>query len=247
MRRLEGKTAMITGSNRGMGLAILKLFVSEGANVIACCRTKTEETESLFSSLAAEHAVTVTPVYFDMSDEESVKAGIKEIKALKTPLQILVNNAGIPHLAILPFTKMADAHQVFQVNYFAPMQLIQGLQGLLGKGKPASIVNMASIAGLNGDPGNSVYGASKAALILLTKVVAKEFAPMGIRCNAVAPGLTETDFAEKMGEKAKESMIQTSAMHRLGTPDEVAKAVLYLASDESSFVNGEVIRVDGGY
>ncbi len=247
MKRLEGKTAVITGANRGIGLAILKTFVAEGANIIACCRTRNDEIESLFSNLAGENGVSIIPVYFDMTDEDSVKSGIKAIKALKSPVQILVNNAGIPHLAILPFTKMTDAHNVFQVNYFSPMMLIQGLQGLLSKSKPASIVNIASIAGINGDAGNAVYGSSKAALILLTKVVSKEFAPLGIRCNAVAPGLTSTDFANAMGDKAKDSMVQGSAMHRLGNPDEIAKAVLYLASDEASFVNGEILRIDGGF
>lgn len=246
MKRLEGKTAVITGSNRGIGLAILKLFAVEGANIIACARQQSEELDSMYASIAVENNVTIIPVYFDLADEVAVKVATKKIKSLKRPVDILVNNAGIPHLAILPFTRMSDVHDVFQVNYFSQLLIIQGLQSLLAKSGQGIIVNIASIAGMDGEVGNSVYGATKASMILLTKVLSKEFASQNIRVNAVAPGLISTDFADKMGDKAKESMTASSLLHRLGEADEVAKTVLYLASDEASFITGQVIRVDGG-
>lgn len=245
MRRFEGRTVVITGSNRGMGLEILKQFAAEGANIIACMRTEKDETKIALSKIAEENCVTITPVYFDMSDEAAVKAGCKEIKALKQPVDVLINNAGIPHLALLPFTRMQDVHNVFQVNYFSQLLVTQSLLGLLSKSAHGAIVNMASIAGIDGDAGNAVYGATKASMILLTKVLSKELAGK-VRVNAVAPGLTETDFAEKMGAKAKESMEELSLMHRLGNPSEIAKTVVFLASDDASFINGQVIRVDGG-
>lgn len=245
MRKLQDKTAVITGCNRGIGKEIMTLFASHGANIIACARSKSEEFEQNLQELAVEQDIQITPVYFDLTQEESIKAGIKEIKSLKTPIDILVNNAGIPHLALVPFTRMSDIRNVFQVNYFAQLQIVQGLFNALCKTK-GCIVNMASAAAFDGEAGNAVYGATKASMVLLTKVLAKEMASAGVRVNALAPGLTGTDFAETMGDKAKESMENSSLLHRLGTPEEIAKAALFLASDDASFITGQVLRVDGG-
>lgn len=245
MKKLQGKIAVITGCNRGIGWAMLKLFAREGASIIACCRTPSESFEAQLHDVATENEIDIYPIYFDLADETAVKNSIKEIKALKKPVNILVNNAGIPHLALLPFTKMQDVHQVFQVNYFSQLMIIQGLQPLLAKSESPAIINMASVAGLDGEMGNAVYGATKASMILLTQVLSKELAPK-IRVNALAPGLTQTDFADKMGDKAKASMIESASLRRLGCVEEIAKAALFLASEEASFITGQVIRVDGG-
>lgn len=246
MKRLQNKTAVLTGANKGIGLAILNKLTEEGANVIACSSRKSEEREMLFAAIAAKNGAEVIPIYFDMSDEESVKAGIKEIKDLKQPIDILVNNAGVGKMAILAFTKMSDVHRVFQINYFSPLMIIQSLVGIMKKSETPSIINMSSVAGLDGGVGVSIYGATKASIALTTKVLAQEFSQMKIRVNAVAPGMIETDMADDMGEKAKEAMVAASASRRLGTAEEVANLVAFLASEDSSYINGQIIRVDGG-
>lgn len=246
MKRLQNKTAVVTGASRGIGRAILKKMAEEGANVIACSSHPTDERVAMYADISKEYDVTITPVYFDMRDEESVKKGVQEIKALKLPISILVNNAGISQMGLLAFTKIADAHKIFQVNYFSQLVMIQSLMGTLSKNDSASIINVASVAGIDGGVGVSVYGSTKAAIILLTKVLAQEFAQMHIRVNAIAPGMIETDLADEMGEKAKSSTVQSSALKRIGTAEEVANAVAFLASKEASYINGQTIRIDGG-
>ncbi len=244
MSKLKGKTAVITGCNRGIGFAIAKLFAQEGANIIACVRKPSDQTDEAIGELKKEN-VQVDVVYADFEDEVAVKQAAKDVKALKVPVDILVNCAGIGYLSILPFMKADELHRVFQVNYFSQVLFTQGLFTPLTK-TAGSVINIASAAGIDGDIGNTVYGATKASMILFTKVLSKEMADKGVRVNAIAPGLTETDFADTLGDKAKESMERGSLFHRLAQPEEIAKTALYLASDDASFVTGQVIRVDGG-
>ncbi len=246
MKVFENKVVMITGADGGIGKEITKKFASEGANLILTSFADSSVFADFVTELKNEYKVEVHPFFFDLSDEDAIKVALKDIKALKLKINVLINNAGIPHLAILPFTKMVDAKKVFQVNYFAQMQITQGLLGSMAKDGESVILNAASIAGIDGDMGNSVYGATKASMILFTKVLSKELASAKIRVNAVAPGLTSTGFADAMGDKAKASMEELSIMNRLATPQEIANTYYFLASKEASFINGQVIRVDGG-
>lgn len=246
MKRLQNRTAVVTGASRGIGVAIVTKLAEEGANIIACSSHTTDEREVAFKKIAEDNGVIITPVYFDLSDEEAVRTGVKEIKALGRPIDILVNNAGIGRISLLSLTRMADAHKIFQVNYFSPLIIIQGLVGLLKKSTCPSIINMTSVAGLDGGIGVAIYGSSKASIALTTKVLAQEFAQMKIRVNAVAPGMIETEMADDMGEKAKELMVASTAIKRLGRAEEVANTVAFLASDDASYINGQIIRVDGG-
>lgn len=246
MKQFENKVVCITGADGGIGREITKKFATEGATLILTSIADTPAFADFVSELKNEYKVEVYPFFFDLSDEEAIKEGLKSIKALKLKINVLINNAGMPHLAILPFTKMSDVKKVFQVNYFAQLQITQSLLGSMVKDGSGVILNAASIAGIDGDPGNAVYGATKASMILFTKVLSKELAPQGIRVNAVAPGLTSTPFADAMGDKAKASMEQISSMGRLATPKEIANTYFFLASEEASFINGQVIRVDGG-
>lgn len=246
MGKYDNKVVCITGADGGIGREIAKKFAAEGATLILTSIAETPAFNDFVAELKRDYQVYVYPFCFDLSDEEAIKEGLKAIKALKLKMNVLINNAGMPHLAIVPFTKMADVKKVFQVNYFAQFQITQGLLGSMVKDGSGVILNAASIAGIDGDPGNAIYGATKASMILFTKVLSKELSPQGIRVNAVAPGLTRTSFADAMGDKAKASMEQISSMGRLATPKEVANTYYFLASDEASFINGQVIRVDGG-
>lgn len=246
MKKFNDKVVCVTGADGGIGREITKKFAAEGATLILTSIADTPAFADFVNGLKSEYKVEVYPFCFDLSDEEAIKEGLKAIKALKLKINVLINNAGMPHLAILPFTKMSDVKKVFQVNYFAQLQITQSLLGCMAKNGEGVILNAASIAGIDGDPGNAVYGATKASMILFTKVLSKELAPQGIRVNAVAPGLTSTPFADAMGDKAKASMEQISSMGRLATPKEIANTYFFLASEEASFINGQVIRVDGG-
>lgn len=246
MKSYLNKVVCITGADGGIGREITKKFAEEGATLILTSIADTSAFADFVSELKSEHKIEVYPFFFDLSDEEAIKEGLKSIKALKLKINVLINNAGMPHLAILPFTKMSDVKKVFQVNYFAQLQITQSLLGSIVKDGSGVILNAASIAGIDGDPGNAVYGATKASMILLTKVLSKELAASKIRVNAVAPGLTSTPFADVMGDKAKASMEQISLMGRMAIPKEIANTYFFLASEEASFINGQVIRVDGG-
>lgn len=246
MNRFKGKNIVITGSSRGIGLAILELFAQEGANIAACSNKQSDAVVLKYKEISTKNNVQITPYFFDMSNEEAVKNGVKEIKTAMPVVDVLVNNAGISHIAPFMMSKMEDLHRVFQINYFSQMVLTQGLLGCLKKAKGASIVNMTSIAGLDGGIGVTAYGSSKAAIALTTKVLAQELAFFKIRVNGVAPGMVETDMAISMGEKAAENTSNSAALKRLAKPEEIAQMVVFLASEEASYITGQIVRVDGG-
>lgn len=243
---LDNKVALITGANRGIGKAILELFAQHGANIWACARKKDLEFERYLFEIGQENNVKVKPLYFDLKIESEIKAALKPLILEKEKLNILVNNAGIAHGSFFQMTSIEKIKEIFEVNYFSQLLVTQQLIKLIKRQGKGSIINISSIAGIDAEAGFIAYGSSKAALIYATKVLAIELAVDNIRVNAIAPGLTDTDMAQQMEHKAKENMVQSSAMHRLAMPNEIADTALYLASNLSEFVNGQVIRVDGG-
>lgn len=246
MKRFEGKNIAITGCNRGIGRVMLEHFCQEGGNVIACVRTITDQLLSEYHKLENEYGVYIYPIKMDLETEESIREGLREIAALKIPIDVLVNNAGIEHGALLMFTKMSDLRRVFQVNYFAQVQITQYIAKLMSTHKQGSIIMMSSILGMNAASGTTAYGASKAAVISFTKTAAAELANMGIRVNAIAPNVVDTDMGHKMDERALNSLMESTDLHRIAAPEEIAKVALFLASDDASYITGQVIRVDGG-
>lgn len=246
MRRLENKTALITGCNRGIGRCILEAFVKEGASVIACTRTINDELTKFYQQLAEQNGILIYPIRMDLSDQDSIKQGMKEVSELKVPIDILVNNAGIAKFRPLVMSKIDDFKEMMQVNLYAPIQISQYVIRSMLKQKKGSIINFCSISGLDMNAGNAAYGASKAAIASVTRTMAKELAKAGIRVNAIAPGFVETDMNELISADYMESMLQQIALGRMAKPDEVARTAVFLASDESSYLTGQIIRVDGG-
>ncbi len=243
---LKGKTAFITGTNRGLGRAFFEEFAKNGANVIAHARRETPEFVAFCTDMASNNNVTVTPVFFDMTDSLAMKNVIREITMAKIPVHVLVNSAGVAHGGFFQMTSMAKIREVFDVNFFAHVELTQLLLRWIAKCRNGSIVNIASISGIDLKVGNCAYGVSKAAMIAFTKTLAAECGPLGVRVNAICPGLSATDMGAQMEEKAGREMIARSAMNRLAEPEEIARAAVFLASDDASFVNGQILSVDGG-
>lgn len=243
---LKGKNAVITGARRGIGRATVECFAGYGANMWACARKPDEAFERDMAELAQRFGVWIKPVYFDLADSEEMSAAVKGILAEKLPVDVLVNNAGVPHGGTLFTTSLTKLHEVFEVNFFAQIALMQYFGKYMLRKKSGSIVNMASIGGLEHEPGYLAYGSSKAALIWATRSTAKELAPHGVRVNGIAPGLVDTDMGSFRNGAELEKVLARTPAGRMGNPNEVAEAIAFLASDKASYITGEILSIDGG-
>ena len=241
---LSGKNAVVTGASRGIGKAIVEAFARNGANVWACARKPDGQFEAHLAELADECHVWVKPVYFELTEEDQIKAGMKQILSEHKNIDILVNNAGVFVMQSFQMTPMEKIRNAYQINLFAPMLITQTLLRAMMRTKNGSIVNIGSMAGEKSSPGNSIYGSSKAALMHWTTILASETAANGVRVNAVAPGNIETDILAAHRSEVRETLHKESFMDRLGTPAEIA--VTFLASDMAKYINGAVLDVNGG-
>ena len=234
---LQGKVALITGAGRGIGRATVELFSQNGAIVYA------NDRES--GSLDNFNCSSIIPIYFDVTDTQAAKAAILQIKKEQGRLDCLVNNAGIMQDALIGMVDINVVKNIFDINVFAVMELLQLAARIMKKQNTGSIINFASIVGVNGNIGQLAYSSSKGAVIAMTKTAAKELAPFNIRVNAVAPGMVDTDLFRSIGEERVAERVLQIGMKRLGTPDDIAKTCMFLASDLSEYVTGQILGVDG--
>ena len=243
---LKDKVVVVTGSNRGIGKSILELFHAEGASIFACARTQTENFEADLKKIASQGQGFIKPIYFDFSEPDQIKNAIQKIIADSKVIDVLVNNAGIASGSLFQMTPVSKVKEIFEINFFAQLQFSQSIARLMTRAKSGSIINMASVSGLLGDSGTLSYGSSKAALIYATKTMARELGEFNVRVNAIAPSVTKTDMFNQMESGARDRMIMSTALRRPAEVIEVANVALFLASDLSSYVTGQTLRVDGG-
>lgn len=245
MKLLEGKTALITGASRGIGRAIAEKFADEGANLILTDLFYDENAEALVESLSTK-GIKVKMYASDASKYADAQKVIEETATEFGAIHILVNNAGITRDTLLMRMSEEQWDLVINVNLKSVFNLTKAVQPLMLKQREGSIINMSSVVGVSGNAGQGNYSASKAGIIGFTKSVAKEVGSRNIRCNAIAPGFIISDMTAKLSEEVRQEWAGKIPLKRGGTTDEVAKVALFLASDLSSYVTGQVIHVCGG-
>lgn len=238
---LKGKTAVVTGGSRGIGEAIVYKLASMGANVAVIYAGNATAAERVCEKCKQEYGVEAKSYQCNVADFSAAKETVAIIKADFGTAQILVNNAGITRDGLLAMMKEEDFDSVLDTNLKGAFNMIRHMTGLFIRAREGCIINMASVAGIMGNAGQCNYSASKAGLIGLTKSVAKELAPKGIRCNAVAPGFIATDMT---GNQTDNPLLNMIPLGKMGETDDVADAVAYLIT--AKYVTGEVLRIDGG-
>ncbi|WP_026489797.1 3-oxoacyl-[acyl-carrier-protein] reductase [Butyrivibrio sp. XBB1001] len=242
---LKGKVAVVTGGSRGIGKAIAEKFAENGANLAIIATRATEEAKKFIEELK-EKGVDARLYTCDIKNPEEVESAAEEITADFGGVDILVNNAGITRDNILPSLSIMDIGDVIDVNLKGTMFVTRSFIRQFVRKKNGNIINISSVVGLMGNKGQTNYAASKAGIIGFTKSVAKEYGRKNIRCNAVAPGFIATDMTDKLSPEQVQEINKQITLGRLGSPLDVAELVLFLASDRSSYITGEVIKVDGG-
>ena len=243
--QLTGKTAIVTGGSRGIGRAAALTLAEAGADVAVIYAGNTAAAEETVRPIE-EKGRKGLAIQCDVADEAAVTAMVKDVKKELGRIDILVNNAGITRDGLLMIMKEDDWQAVLDTNLTGAFHCTKAVTRLMMKQRSGSIINITSVVGETGNAGQANYAAAKAGLIGFTKSVAKELASRNIRCNAIAPGCIETDMTAVLGEDTVDAMIKTIPMGRVAQPEEVAKAVLFLASDDASYITGQTLNVDGG-
>lgn len=243
---LDGRVSFITGSARGIGLSTARFFAKHGATVLLNDVLSEHVLNARVDEIKEEFGVECEGFLFDVSDPDSVKKCYSSIFKTYKHLDILVNNAGIMEDRLLAMISPENIDRTFSVNVKGMIYNMQYASRLMARRESGSIVNVASIIGRVGNAGQVVYGGSKAAVIGLTLSAAKELASQNIRVNAVAPGFIDTDLVKDMPTEKLEERISSIKMNRIGSPEDVAKAIYFFASDLSKYITGQVLGVDGG-
>jgi 3-oxoacyl-[acyl-carrier protein] reductase len=241
---LQNKIVLITGAAKGIGRAIAELFANEGARLVLTGRN-VEALETLTATLLP-HADGHLVYTMDVREIDSIRQVFEALSAQKIYIDCIVNNAGIMKDATLQMVKPELIRDIYETNVYGTILPTQyALKSFLRK-RGGSVINMTSIIGTNGNLGQTIYGSSKTAIIGFTKSLSKELASLNVRVNAIAPGFIDTDMTKNMDPKFYEKNLQAIGMRRIGKPEDVAKVALFLASDLSAYVTGQVIGVDGG-
>lgn len=241
---LEGKKALVTGAARGIGKSIAAALVAQGASV-AVCDLDAATLEQTKAELSAGGGTVISHVA-DVADAGSVAGLAKAVLEVFGGLDILVNNAGITRDTLLIRMKDEDWDKVITVNLKSVYLTTKAFARKMMKQRSGSIINISSVIGLRGNAGQANYAASKAGIIGFSKSAAREFAPRGIRVNVIAPGFIQTEMTDVLPDEVKSAIMKDTPLGRIGTPEEVAGAVVFLASDLASYVTGHVLAVDGG-
>jgi 3-oxoacyl-[acyl-carrier protein] reductase len=242
---LSGRVAIVTGASRGIGRAAAESLLKAGCSVVVNARPSNEASAS-FAQIEEAYPERVTAIYGSVADSATATALVQSAMSRHKRLDILVNNAGILRDKLIGMISDAEIEELFDVNVIGLIKITQVAARLMARRKSGSIINVSSIVGRRGNSGQTVYSATKAAVIGATFSAAKELAPMNIRVNAVAPGLIQTSMIESIPEDKRKSLESQIAMGRVGSSQDVANTILFLASDLSSYVTGQVIGVDGG-
>lgn len=242
---LDGKTALVTGASRGIGRAIAICLAAEGARVAINYAGNVKAAEEVKASIEAAGGTAIL-YQADIADSAAVEAMIADVVKEFGAIDILVNNAGITRDALLMRMKDEDFAKVLDTNLKGVFYCTKAVAKLMMKKRSGRIINMASVVGLVGNAGQTNYAAAKAGVIGFSKSAAKELASRGITVNVVAPGFIGTDMTAGLPESVKEKMLTDIPLGRMGEPEDVANAVLFLASDQASYITGQVVNVDGG-
>ena len=242
---LKGKTAVVTGASRGIGRAIAIKLAKLGANIVVNYRNSVEAVQEVVKEIEAL-GVKALAVQCYISNFNDVENMIKQSMAEFGSIDILVNNAGITKDGLLMRMKEEEFDSVIDINLKGAFNCTRHVSAIMLKQRSGRIINISSVSGLTGNAGQVNYSAAKAGILGMTKAVARELASRGVTCNAVAPGYIQTDMTDVLSDKVKEAITNTIPLKRLGNPEDVANAVAFLASEEASYITGQVISVDGG-
>jgi 3-oxoacyl-[acyl-carrier protein] reductase len=245
MFRLDGRVALVTGGSRGIGRAISQTLARAGAHVFVNYARGEAQARAVCEAIAAAGG-SAEAIGFDVADGAATTAAIERIVKEKGRLDVTISNAGIALDGLLLRLKDEDVDRMLAVNLKGALNVAKAAMKPMMKARFGRIVFVSSVVGEMGNPGQAAYSATKAALLGLTKTLAKEYASRGVTVNAVTPGFIETDMTASLPATVREQMVKATPLARIGTPDDVAAATLYLSSAEGGFVTGQVLRVNGG-